>query len=68
LPQASESAAQYLSHPQQIRWGFLGEIGNFLDTGARQGDRSQGYTRAQTGRHRPTTASNFPQPRRRNLG
>lgn len=35
LPQAIAFAGQYRSQPQQMRWGFFGATGNFLDIGLR---------------------------------
>ncbi len=48
LPQASESAGQYLSHPQQIRCGLLGEMGNLLDTVTYHSNQLQAYILAPT--------------------
>ena len=49
LPQASESARQYSSHPQRIRWGLFGETGNFLITDACCRSSYQAYTRESIG-------------------
>jgi hypothetical protein len=45
LPHASESDGQYLSQPQQMRWGLFGATGNFLfisGQGARRSDPACG--------------------------